>query len=147
MLYGTTQWPPQPYYIIGATALLAVAIHYRLLYYVALELILIAGHTAIILGHGPYIQIALPILLCLQLLIFYLILNKDKSLILFLGICGIALLSLGFADDNQWLFFTGGAFIALYSYYSGYKGQYPAYIWAILNTIFSFLSFYKLFIL
>lgn len=113
VLYGTTQWPPQMYYVAGATALLATAIHYHLFYYVALELILIAGHAAIILGQGPYIQLALPILLCLQLFIFYLMFSKENSLILFLGICGIALLSLGFAYNNQWIFFSGSALFIL----------------------------------
>lgn len=145
VLYGTTQWPPQPYYISGAVALLATAIHYRLFYYIALELILIAGHAAILLGSGPYTQFALPVLLCFQLLIFYLMLGKEQNVFLFLGISGIALLSVGFAYNHQWVFFTGSAFIAIYSYYSGYRGRHPAYIWAVLNTIFALLSICKIF--
>lgn len=145
VLYGTTQWPPQPYYIAGAVALLATAIHYKLFYYVALELILIAGHAAILLGSGPAIQFALPVLLCVQLFVFYLILDKEHNVFLFLGIGGIALLSVGFAYNHQWVFFTGSAFIAIYSYYSGYRGRRPAYIWGVLNTIFSLLSLCKIF--
>lgn len=147
VLYGTTQWPPQPYYIAGGLALLLTAIHYKLFYYVALETILIAGHLAIIFGSGRYTQFALPMLLCLQLLIFYLMLGKENRFFLLLGICGIALLSVGFAYEQQWIFGTGSTFIAIYSYYSGYKGRYPAYIWAVLNSIFSLLSVYKLFFL
>lgn len=145
VLYGISQCPPQPYYILGASILLITAFHYKLFYYIALELILIAGHLAIIFGSGRYIQFALPILLCLQFLIFYLILGKEKSsIILLLGICGIALLSVGFAYEHQWIFGTGSTFIAIYSYYSGYQGNRPAYIWAVLNSIFALLSFFKL---
>ncbi|MFJ1267454.1 hypothetical protein ACD661_02665 [Legionella lytica] len=147
VLYGTTQWPPQPYYIIGAIALLGTAIHYKLFYYVALELILIAGHLAIVFGSGRYTQLALPILLCFQLLIFYLFLAKESSIFLLFGICGIALLSVGFAYDQQWIFGTGSSFIAIYSYYSGSRGRSPAYIWAVLNSIFALLSVYKIYFL
>lgn len=147
VLYGTSQWPAQPYYIVGAMALLATAVHYRLFYFIALELILIAGHTAVILNIGPYSQFALPVLLCLQLLIFYLMYGKENSIFLLLGILGIALLSIGFSYDHQWVFCIGSTFIATYSYYSGCRGRYPAYIWAVLNTVFALLSFYKIFFL
>lgn len=144
ILYGTTQKSPQYYYVIAAFALLSTAVHYRMLYYIALELILIAGHAAIIFGSGPYTQLALPVLLCVQLLIFYLMFGKENNIFLLFGICGIALLSIGFAYSQRCVFFIGSTFIAIYSYYSGYKGRYPAYIWAILNTILSCLSLYKL---
>lgn len=147
ILYGTTKWPPQPYYIVGCSALLATALHYNLFYYIALELILISGHAAVMLGDGPYIQIALPSLLSFQLLIFYLVYGKEKNLILLLGISGIALLSVGFAYNQQWIFLVGSTFIAIYSYYSAYRGRYPAYIWAILNTILACLCFARIFLL
>lgn len=147
IIYGTAQWRPQPYYITGAIALLTTAIYYRLFYYIALELILLAGHTAILLGSGPYVQFALPILLSCQLLIFYLMFGKESSFILLLGISGIALHSVGLAYNHQWIFLTGSTFIAIYSFYRGYRGRYPAYIWAGLNTILALISLYKIFLL
>jgi hypothetical protein len=74
-------------------------------------------------------------------------LGKENSIFLMLGICGISLLSIGFAYNHQLIFFTGSAFIAIYAYYIGYKGHYPAYIWAVLNTLFATLSLYKIFLL
>jgi hypothetical protein len=145
IFYGAAaQRNPQIYYIIGAVAMLATALYYKLLYFVALELILIARHFSVLLGSGPYTQFALPILLCLQLLTFYFMYSKESSLFIILGIFGIALLSIACAYNNQWVFFSGSACIAIYSYYSGYKGIFPSYTWAALNTALVLLSLYRL---
>lgn len=146
VLFGTTLKYPHIYYIVGSFVLLTTAIHYKLFYFIALEIILAAGHTAILLGIGPYTQLALPLLLCLQLLIFYLMLGKENSIFLLVGILGIALLSLGFSYHNQWIFFIGSSSIAMYAYYIAIKGCYPAYIWAVLNTVFTLEALYKLFL-
>jgi hypothetical protein len=144
ILMGYAQSNPQAYYIIGSTGLLLTAIHYQLVYFIALELILIAGHSAILMGMGHYTQIALPLLLCFQLLIFYLMVSKQNSIFLMIGIVGIALLSLGLSYHNQWVFFSGSSAISIYAYYNGYKGIYPSYIWAGLNTLFSIFALYKI---
>lgn len=146
LLYGNAQTTPQIYYIFGSFALLITAIHYRLVYFIALELILAAGHSAILLGIGPYTQLALPLLLSLQLLVFYLIVGKENIIFLLIGIIGIVFLSIGFAYNNQWVFFFGSSCIAIYAYYRAYKGQRPSYIWAVLNTVFAIIALYKLLI-
>ncbi|AMP89765.2 TPA: hypothetical protein F7Z80_01955 [Legionella pneumophila] len=120
------------------------AIHYKLIYFIALELILGAGHTSIILGMGKYIGSALPSLLCLQLLIFYLMFGKKNSIFLLIGIIGIALLSMGLAYNNQIIFFSGSSGVATYAYYSAYRGQHICYLWGILNTIFASYALYQL---
>lgn len=147
ILFGHVQDNPQLYYIIGSSALLLTAIYYNILYFIALELILVAGHTAVLLNISMYIQSALPVLLCFQLFIFYLMVGKENSIFLLIGIIGIACLSLGFTYNNEWIFFTGGLSIAIYAYYNGYRGQYPSYIWAILNTIFALSALCKLFLI
>ncbi|AOW51972.1 TPA: hypothetical protein ACT9LC_001305 [Legionella pneumophila] len=137
LIYGLSQNNPQVYYITGSLALMITAIHYKLIYFIALELILGAGHTSLLLGMGRYIGLALPSLLCLQLLIFYLMFGKGNSIFLLTGIIGIALLSMGLTYHNQIIFFSGSSGVAAYSYYSAYRGQYICYIWGILNTIFA----------
>lgn len=144
ILFGHAQTYPQAYYIIGSSGLLITALHYQLHYFIALELILIAGHTAILIGMGHYTQIALPVLLCFQLFVFYLMVNKQNSIFLMVGIIGIALLSLGFSYNNQWVFFSGSLAVSIYAYYNGYKGVYPSYIWAALNTLFAVFALYKI---
>lgn len=146
LLYGSTRAYPQPFYIVGSFALLITAIYFQLLYFVALEIILAAGHTAILIGVGTFIRMSLPVLLCFQLLIFYLMVGKENLFLLLIGIIGIALLSLGFSHNDQWVFFSGSSLIAIYAYYNGYRGNPPAYIWALLNTSFAFIALYKLFI-
>jgi hypothetical protein len=145
ILFGTSQEVPLPYYLSGASALLATALYFRLLYFIALEFILIAGHLAIVFGSGPYTQFALPVLLCCQLLIFYLMYDKESNIFLVLGILGISLLSMSFAYNNQWTFLIGSTLIAIYAYHSARKGFYPAYIWVVLNVALASLSIYKLF--
>lgn len=135
---------PQVFYIIGSLALLITAIYYKLAYFIALELILIAGHLAILFGSGPHTQFTLPILLCLQLFIVYSMIGQSNLLFLVIGILGIALLSIGLAVNNQWLFFFGGIFIAMYAYYRGYKGQKASYLWAILNTVFASIAIFHI---
>ncbi len=146
LFFGTS--PPklysQFYYFFGGIALLGTAIYFRLLFFIALQLILIAGHAAILLGSGPYTQFFLPILMCCQLLTFYLMFGKENSVVLILGVFGIALLSMGFAYNDKWIFFSGSSFIAIYAYYSGHKGLYPSYIWAVLNTIIALLALYRI---
>ncbi|KTD41408.1 hypothetical protein [Legionella parisiensis] len=144
--FGTT--PPklhsQLYFFTGGIALLITAIYFRMLYFIALQLILIAGHAAILLGSGPYTQFFLPILMCCQLLTFYLMFGKENSVFLILGIFGIALLSMGFAYNDKWIFFSGSTLVAVYAYYSEYKGLSPSYIWAILNTVIALIALYRI---
>ncbi|WP_131756808.1 hypothetical protein [Fluoribacter gormanii] len=123
MFFGTS--PPhlqsQLYYFVGGIALLITAIHFRLFFFIALQLILIAGHAAILLMFG-----------------------KENSVFLILGVFGIALLSMGFAYNDKWIFFSGSSFIAIYAYYNAYNGLYPSYIWAVLNTAIALLAIYRI---
>ena len=81
ILFGSTQAYPKPFYIIGGIALLITAMHYKLVFFVALEVIIVTAHLAIVLsGVGPYIQVALPALLCFQLFIFFLMIGKDSRI-------------------------------------------------------------------
>lgn len=147
-LYGHLfQHEPDFYYIIGSLALMVTAIHYELLYFIALELILAAGHTSVLIGFGLYTQIALPLFLCLQLFIFYLMLGRDNGIYLMIGIVGIVLISLGFSYQNQWVFFVGSLCIAGYSYYNGTKKRHPSYLWAIVNGVFAISALYKIILL
>jgi hypothetical protein len=144
LFYGQTIDPPQQAYSLGSLLLFFTAIHFKLLYFIALELILTSGHAAIMLHIGPYLQIALPVLLCLQLLLYYFIIGQSKNIYLIIGIIGIALLSIGFSYESEWVFFLGGIAIASYSFYCVYKGQRVCYIWGILNAIFAITALYRI---
>lgn len=144
LLYGKTIDPPQPAYSLGSLLLFFTAIHFKLHYFIALELILTSGHAAIMLNIGTYLQVALPVLLCVQLLLYYVTMGQWKNIFLIIGITGIALLSIGFSYESEWVFFFGGLAIASYAFYCVYQGLRVCYIWAILNTIFSLTAFYQL---
>ena len=103
-----------------------------------------AGHAVILLKIGNMLQLALPILLTLQLLTFYFLSGQLNNLFLLIGIAGIAFLSLGFSYENQWIFFLGGSAVAIYAFHCTYKGKKIALLWAILNTLFALIAILKL---
>lgn len=144
LLFGLSQNSAQLYYVIGSLLLLFTSLHFRLIYFIALELILISGHGANLLHFNTSIQLALPILLSIQLLCFYLLSGQLNNFFLFIGILGIAFLSIGFAYANQYVFFFGGLSIAVYAFYTTYRGKSITLLWAVLNTLFALIAIYKL---
>jgi len=145
VLAGFTHTPAQAYYVTGSILLLLTAIYFKLTYFIALEMILLAGHGAILFGIGPTLQFVLPILLCVQLLVYYLISGELKSIFTLVGIAGISLLSIGFSFAKIWVFFLGSFAIAIFAFYNVYKGKKIALIWGILNLIFASVTGYLLF--
>lgn len=144
LLLGLNNTPAQKYFVVGSTLLLLTSLHFKLIYFIALEMILMAGHGAILLGIGTTLQIALPILLCIQLLSFYFMSGQLNDIFLLIGIAGIATLSVGFSYENQWIFFIGSFSIAIYAFYTAYKGKKVTLIWAILNSLFALIAISKL---
>jgi hypothetical protein len=144
VFFGAVQAPSEPYYSIGAGLMLLTALYFQLTYFIALEIILLAGHGTIFLGLGPMLQIYLPILLCAQLLTYYVLSSQLQNIYYFIGIVGIALLSIGFAYVNQLLFFFGSFAIAIFAMYLICQGKRIAWLWFILNLAFIFISGYKL---
>lgn len=142
-LLGLIKMPAQLYFVAGSTLLLFTALHFKLVYFIALELILIAGHGAILLGIGPALQFAIPILLCVQLLFFYYLSGQLTNLFILIGIAGIALLSIGLAYENQWFFFCGGSAVACYAFYNT-SSKRASLIWAILNCLFALIAILKI---
>lgn len=144
LLWGPTKSAPHIYYVIGSTLLLFTALHFRLIYFIALELILIAGHGAALLHIGTNLQIAMPVLLTLQLLFFYFLSGQLNNVFVLIGIAGIGFHSAGFTYENQWIFFFGSLSIATYAFYLFYKGKKVALLWAILNSLFTMTAIFKL---
>lgn len=144
-LYGLTQSSDPVYFVLGSSCMLITALYFNLTYFIALELILIAGHGAILLGIGPILQVVLPILLSLQIFIYYLLMGELSNVYRLLGIAGMALLSIGFSYKNQWIFFSGSLGIAIFSFYHAYCGMKIAWLWFALNTIFILIALYKIF--
>ena len=138
-LCGLSQEPAQVYYVIGSSLLLITAIYFQLFYFIALEIILIAGHGTILLDVGSVLHLALPLFLCIQLLVFYFLSDRLNNLFLIIGVAGIALISAGFAYNNQWVFFSGSLGVAIYAYYSADKNK-ACLLWAILNTLFAIIA-------
>lgn len=144
-LFGFVKNYPQPYYVIGSIGLLLTAIQFRQFFFIALELILIAGHGTILLGIGSILQFAIPVLLSTQLLIFFYLLGQIDNIFLPIGIIGIACLSIGFAYAHNWLFFFGSVCLTIYAL-SCSKKTPVTLVWATLNAFFALIAIYKTFI-
>lgn len=138
ILIGMSQDSAQLYYVIGSSSLLVTAIYYKLTFFIALELILLSGHGAKLLGLGVVSQTFLPILLSFQLLVYYLLSGQLKNIYRLLGIIGISMLSIGFSYSHLWVFFLGSLFVATYALHNVYTGKNIALIWGVLNSIFTF---------
>lgn len=135
ILYGLTLSQAHFFFVIGSSFLLVPAIYFKLTYFVALEIILMAGHGAVLLGMGPLTQLILPILLCLQLFIYYLLSGQLKNVFRWIGLCGIVLLSMAFSFEQAWFFIAGSSAVAIFSFYQIYRGRLIALLWAILNVL------------
>lgn len=134
---------PQYIWIFASMMLLVCAAHFKLVYFIALELILIAGHLAILLGLGNYLQMSLPILLCFQLIVYYIISDYWRDFFVIPGVIGIAILSIGFAQEESIYFLTGSILIATYAFAEA-RNKPAALIWAYINTLFTIESLYYL---
>ncbi len=144
ILLGLTHTAAQLYYVLGSALLMSTAMYFKLTYFVALELILMCGHGGILLGIGPVLQFVLPILLCTQLLIYYVLSGRLENIFRLIGISGIALLSIGFAYENQWVFFFGSLAVAVFAIHQVYEGQRIALLWATLNLVFALIAAFHL---
>lgn len=144
LIYSLIEVSGQFFYMLGSGLLLLTALYYQLTYFIALEIILMAGHGAILLGVGPVFQVSLPVLLSLQLLIYYL-LSGELRIFRFIGIAGIALLSIGLSFTHLWIFFFGSLFVGIYSGYTVSRGKKIALVWVILNLIFVLIVLSKVY--
>lgn len=145
-LCGLYEEPAQIYYVIGSSLLLITSIYFQLFYFIALEIILIAGHGTILLGIGTVLQLALPLLLSVQLMVFYFLSDRLNNIYLIIGVVGIAVISAGFAYNNQWVFFSGSLGIAIYAFYSVRRNR-VCLVWAILNTLFAIIALARIILL
>lgn len=143
-LLGIFQSHSNVFYVVGSVFLLFTAAYYKLVFFIALEMILIAGHGTVLLEIGPTLQVVLPLLLSLQLLFFYFSSNQIKDPLVLIGVLGIGTLSVGFAYQNQWVFFIGSSAIAAYAFYLAKNTTKVAYVWAVLNVVFACIAVAKL---
>jgi len=107
-------------------------------------MIIIAGHGAALLGLGHSSQIILPILLCIQLLFYYLLSGKLNDIYLIVGVVGIVFLTMSLSLDNVFYILLGSIGTAVFSISQVFKGKSIALIWAILNIMAIFITIYKL---
>ena len=144
VIWGFHSKTPQIFYVVGSLLLLCTAIHFKLNFFIALELIIISGHGAALLNLGLVTQLALPALLSFQLFFYYLISNQLYNIYRLMGVIGVALLTISFAYKSVYLFFSGSLLIAVYAFYQTLKISPVAILWGILNTGFAVISLWHI---
>lgn len=146
-LFGFSQQNAQAYYVVGCTFLLIYAIYLRLLYFIALELIIISGHTASLLGMNSILQMILPILLSIQLLAFYISSKQLNNVFILIGVFGIGMTSIGLVLEYSLVAFIGSFSVAIYAFYFAYTKNIFVLIWAILNSSIAVIALIQLLML
>ena len=146
VVIGYSKLSPSAYYVIGSVLLLTTAIYFKIVYFIALELILLAGHGAVLLGMGLASQVSVPIMLTIQMMFYYLLNGQLNNPFRIIGVIGIAIISIGFLDVSPLILLTGNICVASYSYYHITVGHRAAVIWFSLNLFFVFATAYTYFV-
>jgi hypothetical protein len=144
LIYGVHTSLVRSYYVTGSFLLLMTALHFKLIFFIALELIMFSGHGASLLGIGHHLQVAIPILLCVQLIIYYFLSQQLTNYTLIIGIIGIGILSIGFSFQRECLTFLGSACITLYAIDLSINESKINLLWAVLNLILAILSLHQI---
>lgn len=134
VLLGQIKTFGTPCFIAGSLALLITALYFRLTFFIALELIILAAYGSHYLQLAPLLQFIIPILLCVQLLAYYMLSGRLNNIFIIIGMIGISLLVVGYVYQQILITEFANLFIAFFSFYTAYNKRSVALIWAFLNT-------------
>lgn len=135
-------------YLIGALLLFISSLLEKQKFFIALQIIIGAGAAVAFTTYPPLYKAAVPIILSIVAIIYFIATKQLKDPLTAFGCIGIALLAAGYAVTNPIIFFLGAFVLMLYSYGSFRRGVGIALLWAILNAIFSVtaaMAIYRMF--
>ncbi len=135
-------------YLIGAILLLLSSLLEKQKFFIALQIIISAGAAVAFASFPPLYKAAVPIILSILAIIYFIATKQLKDPLTAFGCLGIALLAAGYAVTNPIIFFLGAFVLMLYSYGSFRRGVSIALLWAILNAVFvitASLAVYRMF--
>ena len=106
-------------------------------FFIALQIIISAGAAVAFTSYPPLYKAAVPIILSILVIIYFIASKQLKDPLTAFGCLGIALLAAGYAVTNPIIFFLGAFILMIYSYGSFRRGVSIALLWAILNGLFA----------
>lgn len=133
------------FFSIGALCLFFTAVCENQVLLAMLQLILLAGAGAMYANFNIIFRTALPILLSIQTMVFFVLTGKSRDFETIIGCLGILCLALGFTTHNQVISFIGGAAITAYAALLVRQGFRLAGFWIVLNAYFTLSAILNLF--
>lgn len=124
-------------YLIGAFLLLISSSLEKQKFFIILQIIIISGAAVAFAPFPPFYKAAVPIILSILAIIYFIASKQLKDPLTAFGCAGIALLAAGYAITDPIIFFLGSVVLMLYSYLSFRRGVRIALLWAILNAVFA----------
>ncbi len=124
-------------YLIGALFLLLSSLLEKQKFFIALQIIIAAGAAVAFTAYPPLYKAAVPIVLSILAIIYFIASKQLKDPLTAFGCLGIVLLAAGYAITNPIIFFLGSFVLMIYSYGSFRRGVSIALLWAILNALFA----------
>jgi hypothetical protein len=124
-------------YFFGASLLLVSSLLERHKFFIALQIIIVAGTITAFTPFSFLLKAAIPIILSAITIIYFAITKQLEDKLTLLGSLGIAFLAAGYAVSRPIVFFFGAVVLMIYSFISYRRGAAIALIWALLNVIFA----------
>ncbi len=132
-------------YFFAGNVLLVSALMERAVYFIILEVIVVASTViAFVPGH-LILKAAVPLVMSAVAIPYLLSKEQYRNLASILGILGLVSLALGYALIHPLIYFLGGFFLAIYSFIAYFQGERIAILFAVLNTIFAATALLSMF--
>lgn len=132
-------------FVIGCILMFIAAAVERELFFSMLQLIVLSGAGMHFAPVSDTIKAAVPITFMVLTLLYFTYTGRMSDKLTLFGSAGIAILSMGYAEANPYIYLTGGFILAVYSTISYLRGVTVAILWSILNIFFTFAALYNIY--
>ena len=127
-------------FVIGSILMLVAAYVEREVFFTVLQIIVLVGASVAFTPFTLLVRAAIPIVVTMMALLWFAKTGRLKDKLTLFGSFGIAILALGYAVSNPFLYFFGGANLTVYATMAFYRGVKIAIICAVINFIFTFAA-------
>jgi hypothetical protein len=131
-------------YLLGSIFLLTMSSLDLQLYFILLQIVILAGAIVAFFPIPVFYKAAVPIALSIFSVLLFLFKGYLKDPNQIFGCLGLLLLAAGYAVSNPIIYFLGGLVVMIYSYISYRRGIKTALLFALLNLVFSVTSAYAI---
>jgi len=134
-------------YLVGAILLLISSLLERQVFFIALQIIIASGAAIAFAPISLFLKAAVPIILSVTAISYFIISGQFKDRLIALGCLGIAMLATGYAISNPIAYLLGALILMVYSFLSFRRGVTVAIIWTILNAVFAATALHAVYLM